>query len=109
VPSQPLAPSLRTVPALPRRSIVSASAARVGRFVTVAVVPGRSGHLRIALRRGGRTVSACGLRAAAGRSSVCRLRRPARGRGALRVVVRLARLDGSVVSLTVPIRAGHQH
>jgi hypothetical protein len=49
------------------------------------------------------------VRAVAGRAVVCRLRRPRRGRGALRVAVRLVRLDGAVVTRTVAVRVPQRH
>lgn len=104
-PLRPLVPA--PAPSVfPRRAIEKATAERAGRYVVVAVTPGRSGPLRIVLRRGSRTLRACVVRGVAGRSVTCRLRRPAasRGRGALRVVVRA----GTVVR-AVPVRAAHLH
>lgn len=101
-PVRPLVPRAPTV--FPRRAIEKATAERTGRYVVVTVTPGRSGRLRIVLRRGGRTLRACTVRGVAGRSVTCRLRRPASGRGAVRVVVRAGK-----VARAVPVRAAHLH
>lgn len=101
VPPAALAPV--TPARLPRRSIEAAVAQQVGRFVSVTTKPGRSGTLRVLLRRNGRRVDSCRTRATAGRSYTCRLRRPRKGAGKLRVVVELKRLDGKVVRQAVRI------
>jgi hypothetical protein len=105
VPPAALAPGPPA--ALPRRAIIRADAEQIGRYVAVSLLPGRSGRVRIVLRRGTRTVGSCRVRATAGRALTCRLRRPRTGRGRLRVVVQLTRLDGGKLSRTVPIAAAH--
>ncbi len=107
VPPRPLAPTPPV--ALPRRAFVSARAQRIGRFVAVTVVPGRSGALRVVLRRGTRTLAQCRVRATAGRSVTCRLRAPRRGRGRLRVVAHLRGAGPRTVSRAIAVRGGHAH
>jgi hypothetical protein len=107
VPPRALAPTPPVT--LPRRAIESAVAQRVGRYVAVSLVTGRAGRLRIALRRGRRTVARCSVAVVVGRSYTCRLRRPRSGRGALRVVAQLRRADGRTVTRAVKIGAPHIH
>jgi hypothetical protein len=107
VPPQPL---LSPPPvSLPRRPIESARAQVVGRFVSVTTRPGRAGRLRIVLRRRGRTLTACTARVAAGRAVTCRLRRPSKGSGALRIVVQLRTADGRLTTRQVPVTPSHRH
>jgi hypothetical protein len=107
VPPERLTPV--TPARLPRRSIESAAAQRIGRFVAVTVRPGRSGTLRVLLRRGSRTLARCRTRATAGRSYTCRLRRPRGSTQKLRVVLELRRLDGRAVRQGVRIDTARVH
>jgi hypothetical protein len=105
----PPAPIVRPPLPLPRRAIEAATAQRIARWVSVTTRPGVSGRLRVVLRRNSRTVSSCSSRVRAGESSTCRLTRPRRGRGALRVVLQLRPDRGRLVTRSVAIRSGHVH
>lgn len=107
VPPERIAPV--TPARLPRKTIESATAQRIGRFIAVTVRPGRSGTLRVLLRRGSRTLRRCRTRATAGRSYTCRLRRPAGSTRKLRVVLELRRLDRKTLRQAVRISTAHVH
>ena len=107
VPPDRLAPV--TPARLPRRTIESAQAQRIGRYIAVTVRPGRSGTLRVLLRRGSRTLARCRTRATAGRAYACRLPRPRGTTRGLRVVLELRRLDGRSVRRGVRISTARVH
>ena len=100
------APRVRPAPSPARGSgVLRLSARRVGGRIVAAVVPRRSGRLRITVLARGRRVSGCRRRVLARRSYACRVRAPRHG-AAARVVATLRARDGRLLQQRLRLRAG---